>query len=92
MRSWKELAAEAVRVTGVPYPDLHKGKTIPHRVPRYALFKALGLRGASDAQIGRWFGFDHSTVLNARRRADELLDKDPQFRKTVEHLMYYGIN
>lgn len=52
--------------------------------PRFALYKALHLRGWSAAAIGRFVGGrDHSTVLHGLNRADYMMERDPEFARQV---------
>lgn len=54
---------------------------------RFALYKALNLRGWSKTDIGRFVGGrDHSTVCHGVRRAEYLMEKDPDFAKAVHTL------
>ena len=51
---------------------------------RFALYKALHLRGASKALIGKWMHRNHASVIHGIRRADYIMERDPEFRRRVE--------
>lgn len=55
-------------------------------VARFAIFKALRMRGWSYAQIGRKFGKDHTTVISGVARAEYLLERDPQYAEKIKVL------
>jgi chromosomal replication initiator protein len=55
--------------------------------PRFALYKALQLRGWSKGEIGRLIGGrDHSTICHGIKRADYLMEVDPDFADNVRTL------
>ena len=52
-----------------------------------AMLLARELTGASYETVGRHFGGrDHSTVMHACRRTEELLNSDPSLQRTVAEL------
>ena len=53
---------------------------------RFAICKALRMRGWSYAQIGRFLKRDHSTVIHAVKRADYMMEKDPDYAEAVKAL------
>lgn len=54
---------------------------------RFALYKALSLRGWSKTDIGRFVGGrDHSTVCHGVKRAEYLMERDPDFARAVQTL------
>jgi chromosomal replication initiation ATPase DnaA len=51
---------------------------------RFALYKALRLRGLNYAEIGRRVGGrDRSTVRHGTDRADYIMERDPEFAEAV---------
>ena len=55
--------------------------------PRFALYKALYMRGWSRGEIGRLIGGrDHSTVCHGLKRAEYLMGVDPDFAANVHTL------
>jgi len=62
-----------------------KAVAFPRQV---AMYLARRLTNDSYADIGRGFGGkDHTTVLHAVRKIATLLQKDPTFQKTLDHLI-----
>ena len=57
---------------------------------RFALYKGLNLRGASQLQIGRWMKRDHSSIKHGVKRANYMLERDPEFRQCVEKIAKMG--
>ena len=53
---------------------------------RFALAKALRLRGWSYPQIGQALGYHHTTALYRVREADYRMGRDPAFAEKVHHL------
>ncbi len=53
-----------------------------------AVYLARKLTNSSLEQIGQFFGDrDHTTMLHAYRRIEELLESDPNVRRTVGELL-----
>jgi chromosomal replication initiator protein len=52
------------------------------------MYLARQLTSDSYAEIGRGFGGkDHTTVLHAVQKIEALLQEDPKFQKTIEHII-----
>jgi chromosomal replication initiator protein len=52
------------------------------------MYLARQLTSDSFADIGRSFGGkDHTTVLHAVQKIEALLQEDPKFRKTLDHII-----
>jgi chromosomal replication initiator protein len=95
----EQQAARAVPLNSITrqvskYFQLHvgdlKGPTRQQRVVRargVAMLLARQLTGKSLEQVGRHFGNrDHTTVLHACRKTEELLSSDPAIRQAVDDL------
>lgn len=55
---------------------------------RFALYKALHLRGGSYSAIGRAIGGrDHTTIMHGIARADYMMEKDPHYARRVKWLV-----
>lgn len=55
-------------------------------LPRYALTKALRMRGLTTPQIGRIVNRDHTTVLYQLKQADNFIQRDASYKKRVNEL------
>lgn len=55
-------------------------------LPRFALYKALRMRGWSFPQIGRLLNRDHSTIIYGVSRADYYMERDPGYAAKVKAL------
>lgn len=82
-----DLIAEAARIFYITQEDI----TGPSRKkiftkPRFALMKALHLRGWSIAKIGRQLAKDHTTIMHGLSRANILMETDKRFRLRVDYL------
>lgn len=53
---------------------------------RFAIVKALHIRGWGYTEIGRLLDRDHSTIINACRKAEKLMDKDPSYARKVKQI------
>jgi chromosomal replication initiator protein len=74
----------SLRVADLKGQRRHKGISRPRMI---AMFLARELTGSSFPEIGlRFGGKDHSTVINACRRIDELAKSDIELRSTLETL------
>jgi chromosomal replication initiator protein len=86
---FRQVTAAVARHSQVPAREL-KGKSRQQTVADargLAMYLARRLTRASYAEIGRHFGNrDHSTVLHACRKLDQLVARDDQTRRTVEEL------
>ena len=56
---------------------------------RFAMYKALRMRGTTFSQIGRWCERDHSTVRHGVERAEYYMERDETFRKRVMRLVEF---
>lgn len=77
-------AADMFRVSPEALISYEKPKAL--MPARFALYKALRLRGWSYPQIGQTLNRDHSSVIYGVRRADWLMDRDPGYAKKVRLL------
>ena len=57
---------------------------------RFALAKALRMRGWSYPQIAKAIGSHHTTALYRVREAEYRMTRDPKFAKKVHHLAKFG--
>lgn len=55
-------------------------------LPRFALTKALRMRGLSTPKIGKIVNRDHSSVLYHIGQADYFMQRDPEYKKKVNRL------
>jgi chromosomal replication initiator protein len=81
----KEVAAyHNVKVSDLKGAKRHKNIARPRQIAMYLCRK---LTGSSFPEIGQRFGGkDHSTVISACRKIEELIDRDLQLRTIVETL------
>lgn len=81
----KEVASYFnVKVADLRSPKKHKAVARPRQI---AMFLCRKLTGASFPEIGQRFGGkDHSTVISACRKVEELVEKDLAVRSAVETL------
>lgn len=81
----REVAAYFnVRVSDLKSAKRHKSVTLPRQI---AMFLSRKLTNSSFPEIGQRFGGkDHSTVISACRKIEDLLEKDLSTRTTVEAL------
>lgn len=56
---------------------------------RFALCYALRANGLSYKAIGRRLHRDHSSVIHACRRAEEMMERDPGYTRKVEALVEF---
>jgi chromosomal replication initiator protein len=54
--------------------------------PRFALYKALRLRGWSYPQIGRALKRDHTTIIYGVSRADYYMERDAEYAEKIHRL------
>jgi len=74
---------------GIKLSDMRaKGRTKAIAFPRQiAMYLARQLTHASLAEVGRAFGGkDHTTVLHAVEKLQNLLNEDPKFKKTIDSI------
>ena len=82
---------DMVRVGGETFGICPKEIMSPKRtrdavMARYAIKKAMSLRGHSTVKIGRIMGRDHSTVVHALQRADKWAADDPFYKERIDYL------
>jgi chromosomal replication initiator protein len=85
-----EIQRRVAEVFGVKPQDLRsKTRTKAVAFPRQvAMYLARQLTSDSFADIGRGFGGkDHTTVLHAVNKIEGLLQEDPKFRRTLDHII-----
>jgi chromosomal replication initiator protein len=88
--SVEDILRRVSEVFGVKQADLRsKTRTKAVAFPRQvAMYVARQLTSDSYADIGRGFGGkDHTTVLHAVHKIEALLQDDPKFQKTLEHII-----
>lgn len=83
----RPLIERACRLFAVDMPDL-LGRCRKQNLARarFALMLIYRERGVSLNEIGKAFGRDHTTVMNALARADTLCANDPGFKSAVHIL------
>jgi len=82
------IVARVAAIYGVSVKDLmgkgrHKAVTGARHVAMYTVREVTKL---SLPQLGKAFGRDHTTVLHACKKVEELLKSDPKLRRTVREL------
>ena len=87
-----ELIAECSRIFDVHHRDI----TGPSKfrfatVPRFALYKAMRMRGLSFAQIGRFMNRDHTTIIHGVSRAERMARRDPDYADKVQRLIDFEL-
>jgi chromosomal replication initiator protein len=85
-----DIQRRVSEVFGVKPHDLRsKTRTKAVAFPRQvAMYLSRQLTSDSFAEIGRVFGGkDHTTVIHAANKIEALLDEDPKFRKTLDHII-----
>ncbi len=88
--SLEDIQRHVAEVFKVKPHDLRaKTRTKAVAFPRQvAMYIARQLTSDSYADIGRGFGGkDHTTVLHAVNKIEALLQEDPKFQKTLEHII-----
>lgn len=55
-------------------------------LPRFALTKALRMRGLSTPKIGKIVNRDHSSILYHIGQADYFMQRDPEYKKKIHQL------
>jgi chromosomal replication initiation ATPase DnaA len=55
-------------------------------VARFAVYKAMRIRGWSFSQIGQLMNRDHTTVMHGVTRAEYYIEKDPDYAAKVQIL------
>jgi len=86
----EDIQRRVAEVFKVRPQDLRaKTRTMAVAFPRQvAMYLARQLTSDSYADIGRGFGGkDHTTVLYAVQKIEALLQDDPQFQKTIDHII-----
>lgn len=84
MVTYKDLLREASYLFKVSQRDIDSKYKFDFILPaRFAIWHALRTTGSTYAQIGRWFGRDHSTIINGVRRANEIMEYDHDYRAKV---------
>ena len=71
-RRMVEILADSAVVTGVPVSDIRTLSTVrPIVVARHHVMWLQHAEGHSFSAIGRFWGMDHTTVMNACKRHEE---------------------
>jgi chromosomal replication initiator protein len=80
----KEVSAYfSIKVADLKGSKRHKAVARPRQIAMYLCRK---LTGSSFPEIGQRFGKDHSTVISAYRKVEELVEKDLGVRTAVQSL------
>lgn len=88
----RELVAKCSEMFDVHPRDLLGPARFGFLIPaRFALYKAMRIRGWSFAQIGRFMNRDHSTVIHGVARAEYIMARDEQYREKVQELVEFRI-
>jgi chromosomal replication initiator protein len=84
----KEIINKCAELFDVHPRDLVSDARFGFLIPaRFALYKALHLRGWSYARIGRGLGGrDHATIIHGVNRANYMMERDPAYAQKVEIL------
>ncbi len=81
------ISAVASRYSVRPQDILSSNRSREFTVPRQlAIYLTRELCRYSTTRVGEAFGRDHSTVMHACRKTEEMLSNTPEFRDTVEQL------
>ena len=85
--AWPEVILATAKEFALPYADVagRKRDRFTCRA-RFALYKALRMRGASYVQIAKWLDRDHSTVIHGVRVAEETMEKEPVYKERVHRI------
>lgn len=84
-RNWREVVRTVERAFLLERGAVtQKCKLKPFVRARHTAFHILKKRGNSYPQIGRWTGFDHSTVLNGCRQFEH--HATPEMREVAKRL------
>lgn len=87
-----ELIAKCSEMFGVHPRDLLGPARFGFLIPaRFALYKAMRIRGWSFAHIGRAMNRDHTTVIHGVARAEYIMARDEQYRDKVQELVEFRI-
>lgn len=83
-----EIINECARLFDIHQRDIVSDARFGFLMPaRFALYKALRLRGWSTSKIGHAIGGrDHSTILHGIKRAEYMMERNPQFAAIVQRL------
>ena len=83
------LLNKASEVFDLSVTELAGNQRYKYLMPaRFAMYKTLRERGWSYPRIGKLFdGKDHSTIIHGVRRADYMIEKDPDYAAKVKMLM-----
>lgn len=84
----KEIINKCAELFDVHPRDLVSDARFGFLIPaRFALYKALRLRGWTASMIGRAIGGrDHKTILHGIKRAEYMIERDPDYADAVQHL------
>lgn len=84
----KEIINKCAELFDVHPRDLVSDARFGFLMPaRFALYKALHLRGWAYARIGRWLGGrDHTTIIHGVNRATYMMERDPDYEQKVIQL------
>ncbi|MBQ9414157.1 MAG: chromosomal replication initiator protein DnaA [Clostridia bacterium] len=86
----ERIATEVARTFNVTVDDIFsKSRTAPiPKARQVAFYVTRSITGLKQEDIGREFGgFDHSTVVYALHRVDQMMRQDPTFRNMVNDIV-----
>lgn len=83
------LLKKASEVFDLSVTELAGNQRYKYLMPaRFAMYKTLRERGWSYPRIGKLFGGkDHSTIIHGVKRADYMIEKDPDYAAKVKVLV-----
>lgn len=83
----ERLIEETCRIFDVHPRDLVGPYRFKFLMPaRFALAKALRMRGWTLTRIGKELGRDHSSMVYRVREAEYMMTRDPTYAEKVQHL------
>lgn len=86
----KEIIAYCCEIFCVHPRDLLGPARFGFLLPaRFALYKALTARGWSHNRTGAKLNRDRTTITHGVRRAEYLMERDPQFARKVQRLIAF---
>jgi chromosomal replication initiation ATPase DnaA len=83
----RELVNECAKAFRVPAEVLvGRGQRLTLMPARFALYKALKLRGWSYLAIGSFLGRDHTTIMYGVKRAEWMAERDAEYADKIERI------
>ncbi len=86
MTSLRDVLDAVLEVTGVTRAEFYGITRARHVTDARHMFVALARKKTNRSlpEIGRWYGKDHTTVLNSQRRAQDLMTDRPGFKPAYD--------